>query len=64
MESDLKIEEIEKQIECRCLTLILRQQPVATDLRTISTALKMVTDLERIGDNASDIAEFFIVMSC
>ena len=57
IESDHKIDEIEKQIESRCLTLILRQQPVATDLRTISTALKMVTDLERIGDNASDIAE-------
>lgn len=57
IEADHKIDDIEKQIESRCLTLILRQQPVASDLRTISTALKMVTDLERIGDNASDIAE-------
>ena len=47
-------------IEARCLSLILRQQPVAGDLRQVSTALKVVTDLERIGDHASDIAELIL----
>ncbi len=47
----------EKEIESMCLKLLLKQQPVARDLRTISSALKMVTDLERIGDQALDIAE-------
>lgn len=46
----------EKEIENMCLKLLLRQQPVARDLRTISSALKMITDLERIGDQANDIA--------
>ena len=44
-------------IEHQCLTLLLRQQPVAGDLRKISTAIKMITDIERIGDAAEDIAE-------
>lgn len=57
---DRAIDEMEKHIESKCLTLILRQQPVARDLRVVSTALKMVTDLERIGDHASDIAELVI----
>ena len=48
---------VAKDIEAQCLSLILRQQPVAGDLRVVSTALKMVTDMERIGDQASDIAE-------
>ncbi len=47
----------EKEIEHRCLKLLLQQQPVARDLRAISAALKMITDLERIGDQAADIAE-------
>jgi len=55
--SDNKMNDLEKQIEAKCLSLILRQQPVARDLRKISTALKMITDIERIGDNAADIAE-------
>ena len=55
--SDREVNEMEKKIEARCLNLILRQQPVAKDLRHISMALKVVTDLERIGDHASDIAE-------
>ena len=46
-----------RDIEHRCMTLLLRQQPVAGDLRRISTAMKVVTDVERIGDHASDIAE-------
>ncbi len=47
----------ERDIENMCLKLIMQQQPVARDLRTITSALKMVSDLERIGDNADDIAE-------
>ncbi len=54
---DREIDELEKAIEARCLRLLMRQQPVARDLRAISTALKMITDLERIGDQAADIAE-------
>lgn len=54
---DREIDEKEKEIERMCLKLLLQQQPVARDLRTISAALKMISDLERIGDQASDIAE-------
>ena len=54
---DSQIDASEHEIEHRCLQLLLRQQPVASDLRKVSTALKMVTDVERIGDQASDIAE-------
>ena len=54
---DDQIDDMEKRIESRCLNLILRQQPVAGDLRKISAALKMVTDIERIADHAADIAE-------
>ena len=51
------IDEKEKEIESLCLKLLLHQQPVARDLRQISTALKMITDMERIGDQAADISE-------
>ena len=54
---EIEIDEMEKTIENHCLKLLLQQQPVASDLRIISTALKMITDMERIGDNAEDIAE-------
>ena len=54
---DSEIDAAEHEIEHRCLTLFLRQQPVAGDLRHISTAMKVVTDIERMGDHASDIAE-------
>lgn len=54
---DDAINSMEKTIERQCLNLLMRQQPVASDLRLISTALKMITDLERIGDQAADIAE-------
>ena len=54
---DSEIDSAEHEIEHRCLTLFLRQPPVAGDLRKVSTALKMVTDIERIADQASDIAE-------
>lgn len=60
---DRNIDEMERKIESRCLSLMLRQQPVARDLRHISTALKVVTDLERIGDHAADIAQLTIRMS-
>lgn len=51
------IDHKERDIESRCLKLLLQQQPVARDLRQISAALKMITDMERIGDQAEDIAE-------
>ena len=57
VQGDDRINNMERDIEHRCMTLLLRQQPVASDLRKVSTALKMVTDVERIGDHASDIAE-------
>lgn len=52
----------ERDIENRCLRLLLRQQPVARDLRAISAAMKMVTDLQRIGDQASNIAELSLLL--
>ncbi len=51
------IDQMEREIESRCMKLLLHQQPVARDLRMISAALKMITDMERIGDQAEDIAE-------
>ncbi len=54
---DSEIDEMERKIESICLKMLLQQQPVAKDLRQISAALKMVTDMERIGDQAADIAE-------
>lgn len=51
------INQMERKIENMCLKLLLQQQPVAKDLRMISSALKMITDMERIGDQAADIAE-------
>ncbi len=59
-EADEEIDQMEKDIERLCLRLLLQQQPVARDLRQISAALKMITDMERIGDQASDIAEIII----
>ena len=56
-EEDAQIDEQERMIESLCLKLLLQQQPVAKDLRKVSAALKMITDMERIGDQASDIAE-------
>ena len=51
------IDQMEREVEAICLKLLLQQQPVAKDLRVISAALKMITDMERIGDQAEDIAE-------
>ncbi len=60
IEADEEIDQAEIDIERLCLKLLLQQQPVARDLRQISAALKMITDMERIGDQASDIAEIII----
>ena len=54
---DVEVDEQEKTIEALCMKLLLQQQPVAKDLRLISAALKMITDMERIGDHAADISE-------
>ena len=59
---DDEIDDMEKNIESLCLKLILHQQPIASDLRLISTALKMITDMERIGDHAADISEILLFM--
>lgn len=59
---DSIIDAKEKEIESLCLKLILNQQPVARDLRQISTALKMITDMERIGDHAADISELCVYL--
>lgn len=60
---DEEIDHQEREIESLCMKLLLQQQPVARDLRLISAALKMITDMERIGDHASDISEMTILMS-
>ena len=61
MEADADIDRKEREIENLCLKLFLRQQPVARDLRQISSALKMITDMERIGDQAADISEITLL---
>ena len=58
-----EIDHKERDIESRCLKLLLQQQPVARDLRQISAALKMITDMERIGDQAEDIAEIITCLN-
>lgn len=60
---DSEIDHMERKIESLCLRLLLQQQPVARDLRQISAALKMITDMERIGDQASDIAEIITFLN-
>ena len=57
IEAEREIDQKERDVESLCLKLLLQQQPVARDLREISAALKMISDLERIGDQAADIAE-------
>ncbi|MDY5943128.1 MAG: phosphate signaling complex protein PhoU [Oscillospiraceae bacterium] len=59
---DAEIDRKEREIESLCLKLLLQQQPVACDLRQISAALKMITDMERIGDQAEDIAEIVVFL--
>lgn len=56
------VDQMERDIESLCLRLLLRQQPVARDLRQISAALKMITDMERIGDQAEDIADIVLAL--
>ena len=62
MESDEEIDHLQKVIEGICFNLLIQQQPVARDLRTVTAAMKMVTDMERIGDHAADISEMTILM--
>ena len=63
MNSDSVIDDKEGEIESLCLKLLLNQQPVAKDLRLISAALKMITDMERIGDQAADISEICVYLA-
>ena len=63
LSADKEVDQAERDIEALCLKLLLQQQPVARDLRLISSVLKMITDMERIGDQASDIAELVIYLS-
>jgi len=60
IEADGEIDRIEREIEALCMKLLLQQQPVARDLRVISSALKIISDMERIGDHAENIAEWVI----
>ncbi len=63
MNGDEEVDREQKKIENICFNLLIQQQPVARDLRTITAAMKMVTDMERIGDHAADISEMTILMS-
>lgn len=63
VEFDDTIDQTQKDIESLCMRILLMQQPVATDLRFVSTALKLVTDMERIGDHAADISEITISLA-
>lgn len=62
MSKDEEVDREQKKIESICFNLLMQQQPVARDLRTISAAMKMVTDMERIGDQAADISEITVMM--
>lgn len=62
MEGDAEVDHLQKKIEGICFNLLIQQQPVARDLRTVTAAMKMVTDMERIGDHAADISEMTILM--
>ena len=61
-EADKRVDEYEMDIEKKCMRLLLKQQPVAKDFREVSTALKMITDIERFGDQASDIGDIVYTM--
>ncbi|MBQ8519087.1 MAG: phosphate signaling complex protein PhoU [Agathobacter sp.] len=63
IEADVLVDQKQKEIESICFKLLMQQQPVASDLRVISAALKMVTDMERIGDHAADISEMTLHLS-
>ena len=61
-ETDKRVDEYEMDIEKRCMRILIKQQPVAKDFRYVSTALKMITDIERFGDQASDIGDIVYTM--
>ena len=63
MAGDVDVDQAQKRIEGICFQLLIQQQPVARDLRTITAAMKMVTDMERIGDHAADISELTVLMA-
>ena len=63
MEKDVTIDKKQRDIEGICFNLLIQQQPVAKDLRAITAAMKMVTDMERIGDHAADISEITIMLA-
>jgi len=63
MDSDDYVDQEQKRIENICFQLLIQQQPVAKDLRNITAAMKMVTDMERIGDHAADISELTVILS-
>ncbi len=63
MKDDELVDQEQKKIENICFQLLIQQQPVARDMRTITAAMKMVTDMERIGDQAADISELTIMMA-
>ena len=62
VEKDVAVDQKQKQIEGICFDLLIQQQPVAKDLRAITAAMKMVTDMERIGDHAADISEITVLL--
>lgn len=62
VEKDVAVDQKQKQIEAICFDLLIQQQPVAKDLRAITAAMKMVTDMERIGDHAADISEITVLL--
>lgn len=62
LDNDRQMVDMQRSIEAKCLFLLTKQQPVARDMRMVSAALKVVTDIERIGDHVSDIAELYLRM--
>lgn len=62
LDNDRQMIDMQRSIEGKCLVLLTKQQPVAKDLRLVSSALKVVTDIERVGDHVSDIAELYLRM--
>lgn len=62
LDNDRQMVDMQRSIEAKCLTLLTRQQPVARDMRLVSAALKVVTDMERVGDHVADIAELYLRM--
>lgn len=62
LDNDRQMIDMQRSIEAKCLTLLTKQQPVARDLRLVSASLKVVTDIERVGDHVSDIAELYLRM--